>query len=162
MFTSIAKRPLGCPIQSSCAKVCRSFHLRVVTQLKSFLLLDQGITQTFEHFTFGRMIGVFPTNISISGWHNPKLWVTCRMCYGVVSPDWPWRHLAPPRDVSGLVPNTHPSNTCAQAPVRAEECRPNISLNVTGSCPRWQLLWGRFGEGNPRLVGALGVRNSGD
>lgn len=32
------------------------------------------------------------------------------------------------------------------------------SLNMNGSYPRWQLLWGRFGEGNPKLAGVPLIR----
>lgn len=99
----------------------------------------------------------FPTNLSTSGWQSPKFWASCRMCYGAVSLNWDGHQLASSRDARELAPNTNHSCTNAQAPMAAEDADLTSSFNMTGSCPRWQLCWGRFEKNNPRLAGGYGT-----
>lgn len=63
------------------------------------------------------------------------------------------------RDASELAPNTNPSCPSFQAPMGAEDADLTSSLNMTRSCPRWQLCWGGLGRAT---LGWLGLGNSGE
>lgn len=65
-------------------------------------------------------------------------------------------HLVPTRDDCGIALNTDPSHTSAQAPTGLRNTGLSF-LKMTSSYLRWQLLWGRFGEGHLRLGGGQGT-----
>lgn len=134
MSIAIKASPTPRPRMPHSKLICKSLynlHLIEIIRLKLFLLLDQAITQTLE-----MSVLIFLQNV-------------LQCC----QPNWDGHHLASSRDVSEFASNTSPSHLNAQVPMITEDADLTSSLNMIGSCSKWQLCWSRFGKDKPGLAG---------
>ena len=85
--------------------------------------------------------------------------VTCRMLYGAISLDWDWTPVCPVQRCQWACTKYWSFLYQVPRPLWGQKDEGlTSSLNMNGSCPRWQLLWGRFGEGSPMLAGVPLIR----